>query len=31
MALTVPQLVAGLSVARPSYIEDQLPRTRPIG
>jgi hypothetical protein len=30
MALTVPQLVAGLSVARPSYIEDQL-RTRSVG
>ncbi len=26
MALTVPQLVAGLTVARPCYIEDQLDR-----
>jgi CP family cyanate transporter-like MFS transporter len=31
MALTVPQLVAGLTVARPSYIVDQLPRSRPFG
>lgn len=27
IALTVPQLVVGLMVARPSYIEDQLGRT----
>ena len=26
MVLVVPQLVAGLVVARPSYVEDQLPR-----
>jgi CP family cyanate transporter-like MFS transporter len=30
IVLTVPQLVAGLTVARPSYIEDQLPATVPV-
>ena len=31
IALTVPQLVAGLTVARPSYVEDQLRQTHPVG
>jgi CP family cyanate transporter-like MFS transporter len=30
IVLTVPQLVAGLTVARPSYIEDQLRQTLPV-
>ncbi len=31
IVLTVPQLVAGLAVARPSYLEDQLRQTHPVG
>lgn len=31
LVLVVPQLVFGLVVARPSYIEDQLDRSRPVG
>ena len=27
IALTVPQIVLGLYVARPAYVEDQLPRS----
>jgi CP family cyanate transporter-like MFS transporter len=29
IVLVVPQLIAGLTVARPSYIEDSLPARRP--
>ncbi|HEX6246631.1 MAG TPA: MFS transporter [Nocardioidaceae bacterium] len=31
LALVFGQLAAGLAVARPSYIEDQLPGRRPVG
>ncbi|MGN6575571.1 MAG: CynX/NimT family MFS transporter [Nocardioides sp.] len=31
IVLTVPQLVAGLTVARPAYVEDQLRQTHPVG
>jgi CP family cyanate transporter-like MFS transporter len=31
IVLTVPQLVAGLAVARPAYIEDELRQTHPVG
>ncbi len=31
IVLTVPQLVVGLAVARPSYLEDQLRQTHPVG
>jgi MFS transporter, CP family, cyanate transporter len=31
LVMAVPQLLAGLSVARPTYIEDQLRATEPVG